>query len=344
MNDPFVSPFYDGDAEQPGADNAPGTSRTAMTWTVRGQSVAKPSNDSYGTGSRKVWRQNEDRFRLADDGEHMLATVADGAGSSGIFCGAWAETLVERLPEAPISGIEDLNQWIDGFWENFSVEFKQRASEDPGKLSKFVLEGSFATLVSCWLRKQEDGIYMNWLGYGDSAIYVFAWSGDQIGLTSHYPMTLAAMERAPELLNWKDLPKEDHLRVGVLALPERATVILASDGVGQFILLRYLASLQAQPAGIEAVDPAMPAPSLRGEYRRLVRTGMGKLADQARVHLDDPSPGFEDELAALRAALESEEEFRRLVLDRHERGILPNDDATLIIIDIDDRGKHATEA
>ena len=50
-----------------------------------------------------------------------------------MFCGAWAETLVGRFPHMPLSGLEDLNRWMEEFWEDFSVRTKKSAAQDAGK-------------------------------------------------------------------------------------------------------------------------------------------------------------------------------------------------------------------
>ena len=250
------------------------------------------------------------------------------------LCGAWAGALVERLPEAPITDLDALNRWIDGFWEDFAAEFKGRAAADPVKHSKFVREGSNATLVACWMQERDDGMSMHWLGYGDSPLYVFAPSDDGVGLTICHPPTLATLERDPLMLNWKELPIETHLRAGALVLPERATVILASDGVGQFVLLRYLTDLHARCAEGAAVDLRGPARGLLGEYRSLVRRGRSRLAGAAQAHMDHAGADFGRELASLRAHLATDAAFADMVRSHYETELLPNDDATLIMIDV----------
>ncbi len=328
--DDVAAPALAGDGAAP-AFATPGE----VELTVRGRSSAKPNNDYFKAGDGIVWRRNEDRFRFADTPDGLVAAVADGAGSSGMYCGAWAEALVERLPETPLAGLDDLNRWIDGFWEEFSAEAKRGASGDAAKLSKFVREGSYATLVACWIAKRDDGgATMQWLGYGDSLILAFGRDGDDVTLVACYPSTLGEMEHDPHLLNWKDLPKDSHLRVGTVEVPGPASVVLASDGIGQFVLMRYLADALARH---DQGAPAEPAKSLLGEFRPLVASGAGKLADLARANVENPGSGFAGELAALDAGLESDHDFLEMIRDHHRKGLLSNDDATLIIVDIEAR-------
>lgn len=299
-------------------------------WAVLGQSMPKPSNDYYETDSQVVWRSNEDRFRFSDNDDVILAAVSDGAGSSGMFCGPWAEELVKRLPEKPIAELDGLNQWMEGFWEDFSNEFKRCASADATKLSKFVREGSCATLVACWITKKDDGVSLHWAGYGDSPFYIFQRRGGEMMLATCFPESLGTMERDPHLLNWKDLAKEAHFRAGTMDVRGPATVVLASDGIGQYILLRYLADLHAR------YDGAAPEQSrdLLGEFRHMTRNGSGMISGAARIHLENPGPGFIRELTALRDGLVSKEAFVEMVNGHHKEGLMPNDDATLVMIDI----------
>ena len=309
----------------------------AMTWSVVGGSTEKPVNDCFKIGDQVVWRKNEDRFRIVEKPEAMFAAVADGAGSSGMFCGAWAEALVERLPEAPLGDLDGLNKWIDGFWQDFSSEFKKQASGDPTKLSKFVREGSCSTLAACWIDKHIDttAMTLHWLGYGDSPIIIFAGDDDALSLRTAFPHTLAAMESDPHLLNWKDMPKESQLKSGTIVLTGPARIILASDGIGQFVLLRYLAYLYARQSMDGKVDMSDQGKNMLSEYRQFLNAANGKLAMLTRNHLENLGDGFATELALFRKALQTQSGFSDIIKEHHAKGGLPNDDSTLVIIDIE---------
>nr|CAX83776.1 conserved uncharacterized protein [uncultured bacterium] len=306
-----------------------------LYWVVSGQTTAKPKNDYFEKAGQIVWRHNEDRFRHAVTENGLLAAVSDGAGSSGMYCGAWAEALVGRLPETPIASLTSLNQWIDGFWQEFSTEYKQLAAGDPGKNSKFVREGSFATLMACWLEERgNEGLTLHWCGYGDSPLCVFGRNGERVDLIASHPASLRALEHDPHLLNWKDLPEEKSFRSGSVDLDGPATVVLASDGVGQFVLLRYLAEKLARQSAEAGVAHEGPTREFINEFVHLIRSGNSKLADLARNHMDNVGPGFAENLANLRDSLRSEAEFLDNIRDNHAAGLLPNDDSTLVMIDI----------
>jgi hypothetical protein len=291
-------------------------------WAAQGQSSAKPRNDSFGSGPHITWRHNEDRFRLSEIAGGVLAAVSDGAGASGLFCGAWAETLVGQLPATPIDSLKAFNDWLDPFCLEFHTTHARQSKNDAAKHSKFIREGSCATLVVCWLRFSGDKAFVHWLGYGDSPLLVFDRSGREPLLIAGHPDSLGAFDRDPHLLNWKDMPDPGSLKTGVIPLPARATVVLASDGIGQFMLLRYLA---AQREGVGA---------LGAEFRRLEAGGDGRLAAAVKAHAARPASSFSAELSTLRTSLETETGFAALVAARCEDGLLANDDSTLIMIDI----------
>ncbi len=292
---------------------------------ARGRSAAKPRNDSFQQGERLEWRQNEDRFRLQRSRTGLLAAVSDGAGGSGLFCGPWAETLVARLPSLPIAGIDGLNRWMDGFCLAFRSDHLQKTLSQPVKHGKFVREGSFATLAACWLSFQRGKAAMRWLGYGDSQILVFDRTGAKPVLAAAYPPTLAVLERSPALLNWKDLPDKSRLRTGALLLPPRATIAVASDGMGQFLLFSYLAGHA----------PGLRDSRMAKEFARLSGND-SRLGEAIRAHRRHPRTPFAKVLEQARAALKSDAAFCAYVQARHRDGLLANDDATLLLIDHDE--------
>ena len=301
--------------------------RTVATWSARARSTVKPRNDSYEAGANMLWRRSEDRIRLAAGETGVLAAVADGAGASGLYCGAWAETLVERLPEAPLGSIDELNRWLDSFCLEFRQTMIAQCKSDPPKHSKFVREGSFATLAACWLRAGEAGVTLHWLGYGDSPIVVFDRTGREAELVMAHPAGLAAFDRDPHLLNWTVMPEAQRLNCGSMKLPRRATVMLASDGIGQYLMLRHLAVAGASRAPVGA--------ALAKEFGKLAAGGEGRLAAAAKAHAARPGASVAETQAALWNSLASDQSFAALVAARCEEGLLANDDSSLIMIEIE---------
>ncbi len=299
--------------------------KVVASWLARARTTVKPRNDSYETGARTLWRRSEDRLRLSSSGGGVLAAVSDGAGASGLFCGAWAEELVGRLPAAPLSSIDDLNRWLDGFCLKFRQTTLAQCKSDPPKHSKFVREGSFATLSACWLSADDSGVTAHWLGYGDSPLLVFDRTGNEPELVLAHPVSLAAFDRDPHLLNWMAVPEAQRLSAGKLLLPARATVVLASDGIGQYVMLRHLAA--AGRAG------SAPGAALAKEFAGLAQRGEGRLATAAKAHAARPAASAAEAHAALWASLSDDAGFTALVASRCDEGLLANDDSTVIMIE-----------
>ena len=301
--------------------------RVVARWSARARTTVKPRNDSYQTGGQTLWRANEDRIRLTTTPHGLLAAVSDGAGASGLYCGAWAEALVGHLPEAPLGTIGALNAWLDGFCLEFRQSMIARCKADPPKHSKFVREGSCATLATCWLRADDAGVVLHWLAYGDSPILVFDRGADEPDLTLAHPTSLGAFDRDPHLLNWTVLPEARHLCGGTVALPRRATVMLATDGIGQFLMLRHLAA--AGPARAPAGG------ALAEDFRRFAQSGDGRLAAAAKVHAARPASGASEVRASVWNSLDSDATFAAMVAARCEEGLLANDDSSVIMIEIE---------
>ncbi|WP_135075514.1 protein phosphatase 2C domain-containing protein [Terasakiella sp. SH-1] len=301
--------------------------KTVTEIDVRGQTMAKPKNDVINGATQAVVRQNEDRFRVEQNDGRVLMAVADGAGSSGMYCGAWAEKLCSRLPETPLSSYDDLNGWIDGFWEEFSTFAKKQCANNHGQHNKLVKEGSFATLVASWLDQQDDRLTLDCLNYGDSTLYVFEEMGNEVMLTAALPGNLASQEADPHLLNWKDLPKAEQVQVLSHEIKNDAMVVLASDGMGLFVILRYLSYLaQKQETAYSDV-----ARNFMSEYRHLLQNGTSPVANFVRTHQAEPVSDFKGELLDLYHALGTAEGFQGYIAERYEEGLLPNDDSTLVM-------------
>lgn len=294
-----------------------------VPWSVRLQSVVKPGNDVIVSDGQAVVRSSEDRLRVDATASAVLAAVSDGAGSSGLFCGPWAETLLARLPGRALSGLTELDGWLGGFCGDFHRRHAALLATWPMRRSKFVREGSCATLLACWLERRDSDVALRWLGYGDSMMLVFDHAAGRPELVRACPGGPAVLGRDPHLLNWKDVPVAAGLETGEMALSGRMSVVLASDAVGQYALLRAVA------AG------AVSDPAWTGFFRRMATGGQGRLADLARAHEAAPAADFAGEWLAWGRALEGADSFADWVRGRHDLGLMANDDATLIMVDVE---------
>lgn len=303
----------------------PGRPTDGLRLDVFAQSAVKPRNDSYVVGTDRLWRANEDRFHigLGPDGE--FAAVADGAGASGLFCGAWAEALVTGLPDRPIGDLQGLDAWLAGFSLDFRKTYGGRAAADSAKRAKFIREGSCAALAACWLDRTAAtpaaAPVLAWMAYGDSPVMVFDLTAARPRLVACHPDQLAAFGRDPHLLNWRDVPVAACLRVGRIDLPAKAAVVLASDAIGLFLLFSHFAG-----GGGSSGD------ELAKEFNRL-GAGDSRLSAAARAHMADARQT--DVIAELRRQLASPADFSAMIHRRCEEGLLANDDATVVMIEIE---------
>jgi len=302
-------------------------SAARVVWGARGQSVVKPHNDSFTIGGAEVRRETEDRFRVDRLSRTLLAAVADGAGGSGLYCGAWAETLVTHLPSRPISDATALDRWMAGFCDGFRRHYATKAAADSRRRAKFVREGSCATLSACWLAANEAGCTLDWLGFGDSPLLILARDGADYTIVDWHPHPLAAMERDPQLLNWKDTPPPTAFQSGRIALPARSTILLASDAVGLYFLAAYMAECGT-------ADQAPSIQAFRREFSQLSERSGGRLGVAAAKRAAMPLRGFAEEMSILRTALRSSESFATWGSHRTQAGLLANDDATAVVIDV----------
>ena len=301
---------------------APRVSTPGQSWSVHAVSVVKPGNDSYSVSNgADVVRANEDRWRVTDDGDALLAAVADGAGASGLFCGPWAQALVDRLPTACMDQWQQLDDWLAGVGDSFRQDQQARLGAQSVQRTKFIREGSYATLMAAWLQDCAGQVTLRWLGYGDSMMLVFVPGTDCHCLQQLYPVDWAAIQRSPFLLNWKDIPQRDALAVGQAAVPAGAIVALASDALGQYLLLRYLASPQGRDH------------PLWGQFQAL-QTGDSKLADLAKAHGAQATDDWAQDWDRMRTAMASPADFAQWVQARHRAGLMANDDSTLVVIEI----------
>ncbi len=294
---------------------------------VYGRTTAKPKNDRVVQNAKAKWRANEDRFRLSQKGDRIVCAVSDGAGSSGMYCGAWAETLVSKLPNKPLKNFKALNDWMEGFWQGFSEKYKMLSASETFKRNKFVREGSCATLTACWVKPIEGGARLYWMAYGDSPLMIFQDKAN--GPRMFFPDSLASFDHAPHLLNWKDLPDESQFHAGTVDLKGPAKVVLASDGMGQFLLLRHLSDM------FRNMGERNGEAALMDEFARFVKRPQGRMANLVRSHLASPGPGILRELDAIRDNMEDDESFAAMAERCHAQKLLPNDDATLVIIEIE---------
>lgn len=268
---------------------------------IKGQSIDK--RDSQGIIPK------EDRFRL----ENPIA-VSDGAGGAGLFTGEWAEYLCDHLPDDSISTFEEFSGWINSIWEPFCNNY-QSVAEGRGIGAKFLSDGSWATLVAIWLPDFINQKF-RWLAYGDSALFIFDTAEKRMDFCSVKDVNL--FNESPYLINWKEDPSPVGFSNGEFILNKNQIVLLASDAMSQYILLKYLIGENSESAKSQLS-------MLEASGSRLsVQLAKMKIASDARDF-------FSITLPELIESLNSVECFQRLTDKLKQKGFLAFDDYTLVV-------------
>jgi serine/threonine protein phosphatase PrpC len=293
-------------------------------------SVEKPKNDLLvKSDGSLVARTNEDRFLLmATESRQLLVAVSDGAGGQGLYCGDWAERLLNELPHDPLPTADAVNEWLGAFWKDFQTEFKERARPDPFLHRKLINEGSNATLTAAWVRSDGEGTKLSAVLSGDSPIFICNFSGHPPALRLLHPINANAFLRDPYLINWREAVDPDKLQILTdIPIAYDDTIILASDGIGQYLLLRSL-------YGISSAEHTELTSKLFHEVEQIRENQSSKFASMANAHSRCLDFSFADEIHVVRNGFNNVREFAEFIGDRLEKGLLPNDDATLAVIDV----------
>lgn len=190
--------------------------------------------------------------------------VADGAGGGGVFAERWSQYLLEKLPDTPIISFEQLDNWVDGIWEQYYNDCEQLAKVMGGGmlLSKFYDEGSFSTLAAIW---EHEGKIL-WCCYGDSVAFHYNRKTNELQCSI---ISLAEFDNPPYLISCNDPLKNEGFSCGEFDRTENSIYFVASDALAHYILMMYMASHLNDNAG--ALASAINEHSKNSAY---VRTAM----------------------------------------------------------------------
>lgn len=170
--------------------------------------------------------------------------VADGAGGGGVFAERWSQYLLENLPEKPIISFEQLDNWVDGIWEQYYNDCEQLAKVMGGGmlLSKFYDEGSFSTLAAIWEHEGK----MIWCSYGDSVAFHYNRSTGEL----RYSIKgISEFDHPPYLISCNDPLKEEGFSCGEFLKTDNSIYFVASDALAHYILMMFMASHLNDNAG-----------------------------------------------------------------------------------------------
>lgn len=183
--------------------------------------------------------ENED-FALIDANHNkssLFYAVSDGAGGCGVYCKEWAKYLAIKVPKNP--QLINQSKSIDWFYK-ISKGFYEEviAKQDLSDLvlqRKVFKEGSYATLVVCWIDKNTDKLFYS--SIGDSCLFYFEKQNEIYQLKAISSLNQQDdIDDSPNLLNW-NIEIKQQLPFDSFEIENDFKLILASDSLSKWILL-----------------------------------------------------------------------------------------------------------
>ena len=180
--------------------------------------------------------ENEDAICThKENNDFYLFSAADGAGGVGIYCKDWAIFLAENQPANPFLNKEAASEWFLSISELFyEKQIKVIDNNDDFIREKFYDEGSYSTILYCWLSKKNDILYYS--GLGDTTLFIFSKTGTDYETTEIFPINLQSnLDDSPKLLNWKTELKYD-LSSKSASVKKGDILIISTDALSRRII------------------------------------------------------------------------------------------------------------
>lgn len=258
---------------------------------------------SYHNYLDKAEHENEDNIRfIQGHNVHKLA-VADGAGGVGIYCKNWSKKLVESIPES----FEAVNQeWFIARSKEFFEDIMFNIpSQDLFVKEKFVNKGSYSTLLYAWIDQTEKKLYC--LGLGDTYLFLFRKKDNKYSLENTYPNNSnSSIGGNPNLLNWRLEVSQNAFEHKEFDLQSSDIIITCTDSIARWLFMHlYLFN---------------PASSFFSE---------GPSSEDLELFKKNSTYSSIDKMLELITSLESEEDFKILLLEEVKKELLEPDDFTL---------------
>jgi len=302
-------------------------------YNIYKQTTEKPNNDYFENNNK--WRKNEDRVVVKEISHNkLLFGLADGAGSSGLYCGEWAQCLLDNLPKNPITNCDDFNDWIESFWESFYNKYIS-ASNDKFLKNKLLDEGSCSTLLSGWMDIFNDYYILYLISYGDSVFFNFQLNDNIAILRNIYPnSSLEFFEKAPHLINWNKKAINSYFFYHKLKLERSDVIIATTDGFAQYLFTQYLIDIHMKNVkNIKLSTKDYELLQINQSYINdpnniKVKKSIKNLLDECGDKFS-----FKNLLSTIKNKLTSSNTFKDYTYDLYNKGLLSNDDCSVIYID-----------
>lgn len=241
-----------------------------------------------------------------------LIAISDGAGGYGILADKWSEYLLEHLPNNPIKNFNEFDNWLGAIWKEFYDRYEPLIKEKDAFIqNKFYEEGSCATLIAVWQNNKK----VNWIQYGDSAIFIYNKSKKKFRLKS--PESISEFLQNPRLINWKDNPSEKYFKIGEDIIDKDDVLIIASDALSCYLLLSYIVSEKRK---LKEDEKEILSSHLEQYYNALSSLSI--------------SSYFNDVLLPLINAAKSKKAFHNYIKELFENKYIASDDYSFACIEL----------
>lgn len=270
------------------------------------------------------YKSNDDALEVVETGSIKKIVICDGAGGAGVFCGDWAKTIADSVPEDPEYFRSNFENWYKAISESYHNHITNNKDlSDPVLSYKFYQKGSLTTLLSLWIDIQNDTY--SCAGIGDSLLFHFHNSRDW-ELKSVFPINdMKSIHSHPKLLRWNEetiaLPEFDEQPIY-----ENSMFVLCSDSMARYILIM-----------LDLINPDM---LVQAGVNRSFQESLSSESIEARKEIAYTNlqiRNVNELLIHLITITQTEVEFRNEVVNMINSGSLEEDDLTISIVEVNVR-------
>ncbi len=179
--------------------------------------------------------RNEDSIHVRQINDDLLmALVSDGA-STGVFSKEWSDHITHSFDTKWFHSVEDFEYGLNTIRETFKPNITRQTA-----LRKFLMEGSYATLLACLVEKDKSWfsskLKLNLYAIGDVCVFIFS---ENRQLTFTFPYTcFEDFNNIPHLIRTSvklqaKTPYE--IRRNSLSIDENSLIVIASDAISEYL-------------------------------------------------------------------------------------------------------------
>ncbi|MDH4129944.1 MAG: protein phosphatase 2C family protein [Spirochaetota bacterium] len=179
--------------------------------------------------------RNEDSFKIRQiANDLMLVLVSDGA-STGVFSKEWSDHITNNFDSAWLSSAEDFEFGIKTIRETFKPDITRQTA-----LRKFLMQGSYATLLSVLIKKNKSwfksNVDLTMYAIGDVCIFIFSDNGE-LEFTFPY-LSVEDFNNVPDLIrSSNNLQEKTPYKIfqNTYTTSLDSLIVVASDALSEYL-------------------------------------------------------------------------------------------------------------